>query len=129
MSAHTARITVTFHKSGRPRSDQRLTSPGRTPRVARLLAFAHEIDRRVYAGELSDLAHAARAFGLTRARVTQVVNLLLVAPEIQASILEMLLAANGRDAVTERMLRPLLAEPVWQRQIAMWNEIKGRAAA
>jgi hypothetical protein len=43
--------------------------------VARLLSLAHEIERRIRAGELDDLAKAARVLGLTRARVTQIVNL------------------------------------------------------
>jgi len=38
--------------------------------VARHLVLAHEIDRRVRVGELDDLAHAARMFGLTRLRVS-----------------------------------------------------------
>ena len=35
-------------------------------------------------GELEDYADAARALGLTRARLTQVMNLLLLAPKIQS---------------------------------------------
>jgi len=44
--------------------------------------LAHEIERCVRAGELDDLAHAARVFGLTKARVTQIVSLTLLAPSI-----------------------------------------------
>ena len=61
---------------------------GRVPRVARLLALAHRIDRMVHDGEIRNLSEAARRLGLTRARVTQVMNLLLLAPEIQEAILE-----------------------------------------
>jgi hypothetical protein len=88
--------------------------------VTRHLALAHEIERRVRAGELDDLAHAARVFGLTRARVTQLVNLTLLAPTIQAEILAMPPVTVGRDPVTERTLRPIVAEPVWERQVGMW---------
>ena len=68
---------------------------GRVPRVARMLALAHEIDRLIRAGELRDLADAARAMGLTRARVTQIANLLLLAPAIQEAILELPPVANS----------------------------------
>lgn len=60
-------------------------------------------------------------FGLTRARVTQIVNLTLLAPTIQQEILAMPPVTVGRDRITERTLRPIVAEPVWGQQIAMWN--------
>ena len=100
--------------------------------MARLLAFAHEIERRIRAGELDDLARAARVFGLTRARVTQIVNLMLLAPEIQEAILGMLPVTVGRDPITERTLRPVVAEPVWERQASLWSTLgstRGAAAA
>jgi len=94
--------------------------------VARLLALAHEIERRVRVGELDDLAHVARVFGLTRARVTQIVSLTLLAPPIQAEILALPPVPVGRDAITERTLRPIVAEPVWERQVAAWRSLTGR---
>jgi hypothetical protein len=61
----TATFSVAFAKTGRP---QAIHEPphGKIARVARLLALAHEIERRVRADELDDRAHAARMFGLTR---------------------------------------------------------------
>ena len=114
----TATLTITFQRLGCSRGRPR-TSPGRIPRVARLLALAHEIERRVRAGELDDLAHAARVFGLTRARVTQIVSLTLLAPAIQEEILALPPVTVGRDQTTERTLRTIVAEPVWERQIEM----------
>ena len=95
---------------------------GHVPRVARLLVLAHQIDKRIQSGELRDLAQAAKVRGLTRARVTQVTNLLLLAPEIQEAILE-LPPVKGRDPITERQLRAIAAEPDWQTQVAMWKRI------
>jgi hypothetical protein len=85
--------------------------------------LAHEIERRIRDGELDDLAHAARAFGLTRARVTQIVNLTLLAPAIQEEILAMPPVTTGRDQITERKLRSIVAEPVWGRQLARWRTL------
>jgi hypothetical protein len=100
---------------------------GRVPRVVRLLALAHRIDAMIAAGELRDLADAARVLGLTRARVTQLMNLLLLAPRIQEAILE-LPPTMGRDTVTERSLRPIVAEPVWDRQLALWRQFHQEVA-
>ena len=97
---------------------------GRVPRVARVLALAHKIDGMIRAGELRDLADAARMLGLTRARVTQVASLLLLAPEIQEAILDLPPVTNGRDPVSERTLRPIVAEPDWQRQRELWSEVR-----
>jgi hypothetical protein len=120
MSTHTATISVTFPMSSRSRGLTPTPSPGRVPRVARQLALAHEIERRVRAGELDDLAHAARAFGLTRARVTQLVSLTLLAPAIQDAIVAMPHVTAGRDPITERTLRPIVSEANWDRQVSRW---------
>ena len=125
----TATFSVEMGRLGRPQRGQSLTSPGRQLRVARLLALAHYIDEKIRAGEIADLAEAARELGLTRARVTQIMNAALLAPAIQEAILALPAATNGRDPVTEHQLRQIVAEPVWARQIATWDHIKGRTAA
>jgi hypothetical protein len=96
---------------------------GRTLRVARLLALAHAIDARIRAGEYDGLADAARKLGLTRARVTQIVNLTLLNPTIQEAILTWPPIAVGRDPITERTLRPIVGEPVWNDQMTRWRAI------
>ena len=97
---------------------------GRVPRVARTLALAHEIDAKILAGELRDLADAARALGVTRARMTQIMNLLLLAPEIQEAILNLPPVRSGRDSISERALRRIVAEADWDRQIELWSEVR-----
>jgi hypothetical protein len=108
----TATMTVAL-----PRPEPPAAPVGRVPRIVRLLALAHDIERRVRSGELDDFAAAARAYGLTRARVTQIVNLTLLAPTLQEEILAMGPVNLGRDPITERTLRPIVAEAVWARQI------------
>jgi len=58
------------------------------------------------AGEASNQADIARREGITRARVTQVMSLLRLAPDIQRHILS-LPDAVRRPAITERVLRPI----------------------
>ena len=96
----------------------------RTPhpaRVARLLALAHDIEARIDAGEFRDYADVARAHGLTRARLTQVMNLLLLAPSIQEDVLH-LEVLPGREPISERDLRTVLASLVWDEQVAVWRK-------
>ena len=71
-----------------------------------------------------DLADAARAIDVTRARMTQVMGLLLLAPEIQEAILDLPPVTNGRDPVSERALRRIVAEPDWDEQRALWSEVQ-----
>ena len=105
----------------RPQSPPRAPT-GRVPRVAHLLALAHKIDGKVRTAEFNDLADAARQLELTRARVSQITNLLLLAPEIQEAILD-LPRVTGRDPITERQLRPIAAEADWNRQQALWSDV------
>ncbi len=92
---------------------------GRLPRVTRLLALAHTIDRRIRSGEIRNWAEAARLVGVTRARMTQIAKLLLLAPQIQEGILNLSNVTRGADPVTERALRVATAQLDWQRQEEM----------
>jgi hypothetical protein len=118
-------LTVDFNTKRTPRPT--VAPTGRIPRVTRLLALAHKIDAMIEAGELRDLADAARAAGLTRARMTQIMNLLLLAPEIQEAILDLPPITHGREHVTERQIRPMVAEPLWVKQIKLWRKRYGMA--
>jgi hypothetical protein len=94
---------------------------GNVARVTRLLALAIHLDGLIRAGEVRDWAEAARVGHVTRARATQIANLLLLAPDIQEQILALTPTVKGRDAVTERDLRPISAEPDWARQREIWT--------
>ncbi len=76
-------------------------------------------------GELRDLADAARAIGVTRARMTQIMNLLLLAPEIQEAIVALPPTLAGRDPITERTLRQVVVECSWEDQQRLWKQIGG----
>ena len=91
-------------------SSSKPTGPSRT---ARMLALAHHIERQIEDGAIPDYAAAAHALGVTRARLTQVMNLLLLAPEIQQRL------AMGDLDLTERRLRHVVGEPLWEEQLAL----------
>ncbi len=58
----------------------------------------------------------ARLRGVSRARITQIMDLLNLAPEIQEEILFLPRVRSGQDPVTERRLRRVVAETDWRRQ-------------
>jgi hypothetical protein len=56
----------------------------RIPRITRLMALAIKFQDMVDRGEVRDYADLARLGYVTRARITQIMNLLNLAPDIQA---------------------------------------------
>ena len=91
-------------------------APVRKPaRVAIMLAFAHKLQEAIDNGEYSDRADAARKLGLTRARVSQLLDLLMLAPDIQEKILFME-RVDGIEPTSERALRKVVAMEYWGEQ-------------
>ncbi|MBW6521838.1 MAG: hypothetical protein K0A99_12660 [Desulfoarculaceae bacterium] len=77
----------------------------KTPRVVELLRKAVEWQALLESGAAANQAAIACHEGITRARVTQVMGMLRLAPEIQEQI-QSLPDGVGRASLTERMLRP-----------------------
>lgn len=101
--------------------------PGNVPRVSKLMALAIKLARLVKSGAVSDYADIARLGQVSRARITQIMNLLQLAPDIQEALLFLPRTVKGRDRIRERDLRPIAAVPDWCRQREMWmNLIKER---
>jgi hypothetical protein len=96
--------------------------PSRVPRVARLMALAIRFDQLIRDGVVADQAELARLGHVSRARLTQVMNLLHLAPDIQEDILFLPATERGRDAVTERTLRLVGTVAGWRRQRQIWRE-------
>ena len=94
-------------------------APIRRPaKIARLLALAHHVQRAIDAGAFSDRAAVARALGLTPARITQLLDLLLLAPDLQEAVLH-LEAVDGAEPLTERRLRDIVKLRTWSTQRAL----------
>ena len=93
---------------------------GRIPRISRLMALAIRFDRLIKEGEIEDQADLARLGNVSRARVTQIMNLLQLAPEIQEAILFLPRTERGRDPIRERHIRPIAAEIDWRKQRRLW---------
>lgn len=98
------------------------TPTGRVPRVARIMALAIRFDQLIRAGVVADQAELARIGHVSRARLTQIMNLLSLAPEIQEEILLLPTVKCGRNAFTEKRLRTTVGVLDWRKQRQMWKQ-------
>ena len=94
--------------------------PVRRPaKVARQLALAHHLEAAIERGLVADQAALARKLGLTRARVTQLFDLLMLAADLQEQVLA-LEAVDGAEPMAERTLRAVAHAGTWTKQRAEW---------
>ncbi len=101
---------------------------GRVPRISRLMALAIRFDDLLRRGEVKDYAELARVGHVTRARVTQIMNLLLLAPDIQEEILFLPPVRSGSDPVMEWEVRPIAAMVGWRQQRRIWMRLVAERA-
>ena len=101
---------------------------GRIPRVTRLMALAIRFDGLIKAGKIDNQAELAQLGNVSRARITQIMNLLNLAPDIQEALLFLPSVESGKDRVTERELRVIVRELNWQKQRKMWRAFDQSAA-
>lgn len=90
-----------------------------------MLALAHHLATAIERGVVADRAAVARKLGLTRARITQLLDLTLLAPDVQTRILE-LEAVDGVEPLRERQLRAVVAAGTWPQQRAAWARLVTR---
>ena len=95
----------------------------RTPRISKLMALAIHFQQMLHDGHVEDMATLARYGQVTRARVTQIMNLLLLAPDIQETILNLPKTTSGRDELSMRKLQPIALEPNWAAQRCIFNKL------
>lgn len=96
---------------------------GSVSRVARLMALAIRCEELVRRGDVADYADLARLGHVTRARMTQIMNLLNLSPDIQEEILFLPRTTKGRDPIGERDLRRITAVVDWRKQRRIWREL------
>ena len=99
---------------------------GRLPRITRLMALAIRFDGLLRAGLVADQAQLARLGHVSRARMTQVLNLLHLAPGLQEEILFLPPIRNGREPVHLAQVQAITREWDWRRQRQMWQALRVR---
>lgn len=98
-------------------------NPGRLPKVSKLMALAIRFERLRAEGAATDYAELARLGHVTRARLTQIMNLRLLAPDIQEAILFLPLIRSGRDPIVLRDLQPIALTANWRMQRRQWKRL------
>lgn len=110
-------------KELRKGEDRPSVADGRVPRVTKIMALAIRLDQLIRDGVVDDQAELARLGHVTRARLTQIMNLLYLAPDLQEQILFLPTFERGRNPLTEKQLRPIAATPSWKQQRRMWGRL------
>jgi site-specific DNA recombinase len=98
---------------------------GRLPRITRLMALAVRFQELLRTGTVQDYAELARLGIVSPARMTQLMNLLHLAPDIQEEILFLPEREDGREPVSERAIRRLPDILSWKEQRQRWNQLRG----
>lgn len=88
------------------------------------MALAIRFQGMVDSGEVRDYAELARLGYVTRARLTQIMNLLLLAPDLQE---ELLSPASGGSEYHERHLRRVASLVAWEDQRQSWQDLSREA--
>lgn len=98
--------------------------PGRVPRVARLMALALRFDALLRTGEVRNSSVLAALGHVTRARVSQILNLLYLAPDIQEQLLFLPPTVRGRDPLVLSDVLPIAAAFDWRKQRRLWRKLQ-----
>ena len=97
---------------------------GRVSRISRLLALAHHCYRLVQTGAIINQSELAHFGQISTTRMTQIMWLDNLAPDIQEEILFLPRTTQGRDAIKEADIRPIAKTLDWNKQRQMWKQMK-----
>jgi len=113
-------ISFTLQTTPARRSAKRLvTDPPSGPplaRIARLVALAIHLDGLLAQHTALDRAELARLGNISPTRLSQILNLLHLAPDLQERLLWLAVPAKGRDPITEKQIRHLAHVYDWEAQ-------------
>ena len=126
MSGVTIKTKVHFRSGPRSKKQTRTgaqphPAPRRLPRVAKLMALAVRFEGLLNDGIVANQAELATLRHVSRARVTQITNLLNLAPDVQEAILFLPPVEQRRDPLSERDLRGIVAIADWRKQREQWR--------
>ena len=122
-------IQFSLRTKPRPASDRTQqvgTSAGRLPRVTQVLALAIHLDDMIRRGEANDYADLARLSCLCRERISQIVRLNYLAPDIQIELLYLPPTPTGTYPISETAVRRVASLLSWTDQRREWVALKQR---
>ncbi len=119
------RLHATRRQSGRTgSSDGPHSGTGRLPRVAQVVALAIQFQDMLQRGEAKDYADLARLGCITRERMSQIMELVWLAPDIQQEILEFPPSGAARFPISEVAVRKVASPLSWNDQRHAWQFLK-----
>lgn len=89
------------------------------PRLSRLLALALKMEQMIREGTVKNYSELAHLGQVSAARITQVMNLLRLAPDIQE---EILFGNTPEDRLHEAAIRKISGVVLWSEQRDRWHE-------
>src|SRR5271157_1319920 len=101
----------------------------RLPRITQVLALALQFQEMIDRGEIRRCADLARLGCVSRERISQLMALTWLAPDIQEAILRLPQVPGGRYPLIEGILRPIARLPHWGEQRIRWVELMKTANA
>ncbi len=87
------------------------------------MALAIHFDALIQSGAVKNYSELARLGNVTRARMTQIMNLLMLAPSIQEQLLLLPRAESARDEVCLRDLQRVAGVVQWAEQTCVWRKL------
>jgi hypothetical protein len=87
------------------------------------MALAIRMDEMLRRGEAQDTIELAELGKVSQPRLTQILSLSLLAPEIQEALLYLPREMTGRSKIHERNLRPITKQLCWVKQREMWSDL------
>ena len=90
------------------------------PRISRLLALALKMEQMIQEGTVKNYSELAHLGQVSAARITQVMNLLHLAPDIQE---EILLPDTAQTGLRESAVRKLSSVVLWSDQRDRWQDL------
>lgn len=113
---------------GAAQSDESKPALERIPRISRYMALAIHFEDLIQQGVVTDYADLARLGHVTRARVTQIMNLRLLVPEIQEQILYHDSEPKNAARIDLKSLQLLTSDLDWGRQRKAWDALNCKAS-
>jgi hypothetical protein len=113
------------NRIGPPRTAKRLLIP-KVPHITKLMALAIRLDHLLESRQIKDQAELARTACITRARVTQILNLTNLAPDIQRAILDLEPSMDPLRSLREGEVRQIAIITNWDKQRQSWKSLLQR---
>lgn len=96
---------------------------GRVPRISKLMALALRMEQLAGENHTIDYARLASHGSVSRPRLSQIMRLTNLAPDIQEALLFLPKTIAGPDPITERRLRSIAQTIDWSRQKDLFREL------